>query len=200
VVVVGAGPVAAAKLDSLAGTGALVVVVAVDAVERIREAARSGAVTWLERAYEPQDLDGAVLVVAATSDAGTNARVAADADSRATLCVRVDGGGTAALAATVRRGPLLLSVSTSGAAPALGRRLRGELERAYGPEYGALAELLGALRRDPVVMDRLHAMDATERRARWRAVLDTDILAHVRNGRTDLAREVAIACLSSSSV
>lgn len=200
VAVIGGGPVAAAKISSLGGSGALVAVTAPEAVDSIRAAAGAGALTWHERGYEPGDLDGAVLVVAATSEGSVNARVAADAAARGTLCVRVDGGGTAALAAALRRGPLLLSVSTSGAAPALARRLRRELEDTYGPEYGDLARLLGELRHDPEVLGRLRGMDDPERRARWRAVLDTDILAHVRNGRTDLAREVALDCLSSSSV
>lgn len=199
VVVVGGGPVAAAKLTSLAGAGADLVVVAPEAGERVRAAADAGELTWHERRYRAGDLDGALLAVAATADAAVNARVAADAAAGATPCVRADGGGTAALAAAVRRGPLLLAVSTSGTAPALARRLRAELADAYGPEYGELAALLGELRRDPELEPRLHAMDPAERRARWHAVLDTDILDLVRNGRTDLARELAIACLSSSS-
>ncbi|MDP8978915.1 MAG: hypothetical protein M3N17_10170, partial [Actinomycetota bacterium] len=118
---------------------------------------------------------------------------------RATLCVRVDGGGTAAFPGAVRRGPLTIAVSTGGRAPVVARWLREELETAYGPEWGALVGLLGELRDHPAVRDRLDGLTDAQRRARWRSVMGTDIVSLLRSGRTDLAWEVAIACLSSSS-
>ncbi|MDP8970262.1 MAG: bifunctional precorrin-2 dehydrogenase/sirohydrochlorin ferrochelatase, partial [Actinomycetota bacterium] len=139
------------------------------------------------------------LVIAATADEATNARVAADASARGSLCVRTDGGGSAAFTGAVRRGALTIAVSTSGQAPALARRLRAELEQTYGPEYGDLVALLGELRRSPEVRRRLAGVSAERRGAAWRAVLDTDILNLIRSGDAQAAREVAIECLSSFS-
>ena len=199
VVVVGAGAVAAGKVTRLLEAGAVVCVVAPEAVPGIAAAARAGRVDWQARAFAPHDLDGAVLVVAATADEQVNAAVAEAAAARATLCVRADGGGTAAFAAAVRRGPLLVSVSTGGAAPALARRLRVELDERYGPEYATLAALLGELRREPEIRAALGALPAAARSARWQAVLDADILRHIRAGHLDQAKEVARSCLLSSS-
>lgn len=201
VVCVGAGPVAAAKALPLLDDGADLVVVAPDAVDGIRVAAAAGRLNWHRRAYRADDLDGALLVVAGTQDPATNARVAADADRRAALCVRVDveGDGSVAFLGAVRQGPLVLAVSTSGRSPALASRIRAELAAAYGPEYGQLAELLGQLRRSPEVRARMATLPVAERRARWRAVLDADILRHIRNGQLETATEVASACLFSSS-
>lgn len=95
----------------------------------------------------------------------------------------------------MQRGPLALAVSTGGAAPALARRLRRELAERYGHEYGDLAALLGDLRADATLRARLAALDAAERRRRWHAVLDADLLPLVRAGRVDEASRRARAIL-----
>lgn len=197
VVVVGAGPVAAAKLETLAPAVPAITVVAPEAVEAVTAAARDGALRWECRPYADGDLAGAHLAVAATADATVNDAVAAEADRRGILCVRADAGGSAAFMGTVRRGPLTLAVATG--TPALTRRVRQELAEAYGEEHGALAGLLADLRADPVVRAALAAVGGPERAARWRSILDTDILRIIRSGRLDLAKEVALACLSSPS-
>ncbi|MBA3622647.1 MAG: bifunctional precorrin-2 dehydrogenase/sirohydrochlorin ferrochelatase, partial [Euzebyales bacterium] len=107
--------------------------------------------------------------------------------------------GSAAFAAAVRRGPLTIAVSTGGQTPSLARRLRAELEESYGPEYGELTTLLGALRRDPQVRRHLESLDSEGRRAAWRAIPLADILTLIRKGLVLDARELALACLSSSS-
>lgn len=197
VVAVGAGPVAASKVLPLVDEGAEVVVVAPDADPALRDAARDGRLTWRARPWSDGDLDGALLVVAATASAEVNAAVAEAAARRATLCVRVDraGDGTADFAAALRRGALTLAVSTSGRAPALARHLRAELESAYGPEWAAAVDLYAALRADPA----LSGLDDRARRARWRALPHADILALLRSGRAVDAQRLAQACLSSSS-
>jgi precorrin-2 dehydrogenase/sirohydrochlorin ferrochelatase len=199
----GAGPIATAKALSLLDAGAELLVVAPEATPAIRQAAATGLLRWHSRRYQSADLDGALLVLAATADPAVNDRVAADADARGVLCVRVGAGdagipGSAALMSAVRRGHLTLAVSTGGRAPALSRRLRGALEEAYGPEYGELVELLGGLRRSPAVREHLAGLPDAERRARWRAVLDTDILTLLRAGQPEAATELAAACLCSS--
>lgn len=203
VVVVGGGPVAQAKLDTIgrAGASPLVTVIAPAVTDELAARCAAGTLTWHERAYTDGDLHGAWLAVAATASPQVNAAVCAEAERRRVWCLRADAAesGTAALLATVRRGPLLLAVSTSGAAPALARALRRELGERYGPEYGELAALLGELRVDPQIRAVLADAGPDERRARWRALPLTDIVALVRQGRRQEAKEVAAACLCSSS-
>jgi precorrin-2 dehydrogenase / sirohydrochlorin ferrochelatase len=198
-VVVGAGPVAERKLHALLAAGADVLVVAPEAVEGIRAHADAGALRWEPRPFAADDLAGTWLAVAATADEAVNDEVAAEAERRRVWCVRTDGGGSAALMGVVRRGPLTLAVSTGGASPALARQLRAELAETYGEEHGRLAELLGELRADPAVRTVLDGLEDTEKGRRWRRVLAADILTPLRNGRPDLAKELALACLSSSS-
>jgi siroheme synthase-like protein len=199
VVGVGAGPVAAGKLLPLLAQGARLVVIAPVADDPIAAAHDEGLLRWERRPYRDGDLEGAVLAVAATDRDDVNAAVAAEADRRGLPCVRIDAGGSADFMAAVRRGPLTLAVSTAGASPALAARLREHLEDAYGPEWGALADLLGELRADPVVRTALAGVSPGERPAKWRSVLDTNILELLRAGEAHAAREVAFACLSSSS-
>lgn len=205
VVAVGAGPVAAAKTAPFLDAGAALTVVAPDAVGQIREAAGAGRLVWHARAYAPGDLAGAFLVVAATAEGTVNARVAADAAAQATFCVRTDRAapddapGTAALLGTVRHGDFMVAVSTGGRVPAVARHVRAELSARYGPEYGALVELLADLRAAPDVRRRLERLDGGARRAAWRSLPMADILRALRNGDDPSARELALACLCSSS-
>jgi precorrin-2 dehydrogenase/sirohydrochlorin ferrochelatase len=208
VLCVGAGPVAAAKALPLLDAGADLLVVAPEAGAEVVQAAAAGRLRWQARRYRSDDLDGVMLALAATADAAVNEQVVADADARSILCVRVDAAGeaaggdagvgaSAAFMGLVRRGHLTLAVSTDGRAPALARRLRSALADSYGPEYGELADLLGELRRSPAVRARLARLSDAERRARWRAVLDTDILTLLRAGKPEAATELAAACLCS---
>jgi precorrin-2 dehydrogenase / sirohydrochlorin ferrochelatase len=198
VVGVGGGRVAAAKLLPLATEhGAAIEVVAPAIDDRLVEVA-----TWHQRAYEgPADLEGAVLVVAATDIPRINERVTADAAAVGALCVRTDaeGDGTAAIPATVRHGPLTIAVGTDGYSPTVSRWLRDELAAKYGPEYGALAMLLGEIRRDPQIGAQLASLSGDQRRLAWRSIPLVDILDLLRSGSVDSAKEVAAACLSSFS-
>jgi precorrin-2 dehydrogenase len=201
VVVVGAGPVAEAKLLPLVDAGASVSVVAPEATSALEQAAAEGRLRWEPRAWCEDDLEGAVLVIAGTGDPGVNAAVAAAAERRGTFCVRVDreGAGSADFGAVVRRGSLTMAVSTSGRAPALARQVRRHLDDAYGPEWGAAVDLYAALREDPEVQAALAPLSDEERRQRWRAIPLADILKTLRTGRFSDAKRAATACLSSSS-
>jgi siroheme synthase-like protein len=195
VVCVGAGPVAAAKALPLLHAGADLVVVAPTAVADLQAAAADQRLVWLRRRYQPGDLDGALLAIAATADRIVDEGIGRDAAARRILCIRVDGRGTAALPAVVRRGPLQLTVSTSGQAPALARRLRAQLEATYGPEWGELAALLGHLRARSDVRATLAGLDPAERGRRWRAVIDV-LLAE---GMPRLDASVALRLLGCPS-
>lgn len=202
VVCVGGGRVAADKALPLIEAGADLVVVAPDVEPAVRREADDGRLAWRARAYSPGDLEGALLVVAATDDAEVNDRVVADAAAAVRLCVRAGAGsapGTASFPATVRRGAFTLAVSTDGQSPTVARHVRAELLERYGPEYGELVSLLGEVRHAPAVRRHLDALDPEQRRAAWRAIPLLDILTLLRKGQARSAKELAFACLSSSS-
>jgi uroporphyrin-III C-methyltransferase / precorrin-2 dehydrogenase / sirohydrochlorin ferrochelatase len=125
VVVVGAGPVAASKIEGLLTAGARVTVVAPDVVSAIE----SAPVEIERRAFEPNDLDGAWFVVAAAPPI-VNQAVRDAAEARQLFVNAVDDppNATAYLGGIVRKHGVTVAISTDGCAPALAGLLREGLE------------------------------------------------------------------------
>jgi len=125
VVVVGAGPVAASKLDGIVAAGAQVTVIAPE----VSAGCRRADITVIERAVREDDLDGARFVIAAATPE-VNREVGAWARARGLFVNAVDDADTATayLGGVVRRGGVTVSISTGGAAPALAALLRESLD------------------------------------------------------------------------
>ena len=144
VLVVGGGRIALEKVNGLLECGADVTVVAPEA----RPEVRALPVRRVERGYEPEDLEGRYLVVAATQLEQLNADVARDAAARSLFCNVVDDLDKCSviLPAVHRDGPIAVAVSTGGASPALAKRLRDQFAAQIGPRTVALARELRARR------------------------------------------------------
>jgi uroporphyrin-III C-methyltransferase / precorrin-2 dehydrogenase / sirohydrochlorin ferrochelatase len=131
VLLVGAGPVGASKLQGLLDAGALITVVAPDIVPDIEQAAvrHADAITLQKRAFEVSDLDGVWYVVAAATPA-VNRAVAQAAEARQLFVNAVDDppNATAYLGGVLRRGGVTVAISTDGHAPALAGLLREGLD------------------------------------------------------------------------
>lgn len=146
--VVGAGPIGLEKVEGLLAADARVHVVAKQAIDEIRALADEGAITLEQRAYVPADLEGHLLVVAATEDTALNVEIYEQAEARAMLVNVVDVPPLCnfILPAIVRSGPIAIAISTSGASPALAKRMKREIADLYGDPYARLAERLNGLR------------------------------------------------------
>ena len=90
VVVVGGGHVAQRRVPALLAVGADVLVVSPAVTPAIEGLVGSGEVAWRERGFEPEDLDGAWYVIAATDVTAVNEQVSAAAEGRRIFCVRAD--------------------------------------------------------------------------------------------------------------
>ena len=146
--VVGGGAVAERKAVSLLEAGARVRVVAPRFTRRLQTLGREGALELATREYQGDDLNGVALVISAASRREVNARVAREAGERGLLVNVVDSPRECSfiVPSVVRRGGLILAISTSGLSPALARYLREELEQEFGEEFGPLLEILAELR------------------------------------------------------
>lgn len=147
--VVGGGAVAARKVEQLLAVGARVQVVATRIGDGLR--ALAGAepdLALAERPYRTTDLDGMALAFAATDDPALQEAIARDARAARVWLNAVDEPERCSfvMPAILDRDPLLVAISTSGASPALARRIRDDLEHALGPEYATAARRLAALR------------------------------------------------------
>jgi siroheme synthase-like protein len=127
-----------------------VTVIAPHALESVREQARLGAITWLERAYRADDLDGVFLAIAATANTAVNHSVFTDAQRRGILCNAVDDPPHCDFyfGAVVRRGALQVAISSAGESPALVQRLRREIDAGLDSAIGERLRVVGELRRE----------------------------------------------------
>jgi siroheme synthase-like protein len=146
--VVGAGSVGEGKIQGLLDAGASIDVVAPSATAAVQKWAWEGVLSWKARKFDPTDLDGMLVVVAATSSPELNASIFKEARDRKVLCNAVDDPANCDFyyPAVVRRGDLQIAISTNGRSPALAQRLRRELEEQFGPEYETWVAELGQAR------------------------------------------------------
>jgi len=146
--VVGGGDVGLEKVEGLLACDGDVTLVAPDAQDELRSLADEGSIRWEGRAFEPGDLDGKFLAIAATNDTDVNIAVYEEAERRAMLVNVVDVPPLCnfILPAIVRTGPLAIAISTAGASPALAKRMKREIAETYGEPYARLAILLNEAR------------------------------------------------------
>jgi precorrin-2 dehydrogenase len=145
-VVVGGGEIGLEKVEGLLACDGRVVLIAPDAIEELQELAAEGSIEWLRRDYEPGDLEGTFIAIAATDDTDVNIRIYEDAERRAMLVNIVDVPPLCnfILPAIVRTGPL--AIATAGASPALAKRIKRQVAEEFGAEYARLAVLLNEVR------------------------------------------------------
>ena len=187
-VIVGGGAVAERKAHDLIAGGAQPLVISPALTEGLSALAGEGRIMRRARRYEEGDLRGAFLAIAATDNAAVNAAVANEGAALGILVNVADAPevGNFHTVAAVRRGDLLLTVSTGGASPALAARIRAELAAGYGDGYGALIALLRRLR------EGLARQLSSQHRAKlWERLLSDDVLSIVERG--ELAQVEAYA-------
>jgi siroheme synthase-like protein len=187
-VVVGGGAVAERKVRDLLAGGARPAVISPALTEALAGWRAEGRIEHVERAYREGDLAGAFLAVAATNDRATNAAIAEEGRRRGILMNVADepAEGNFHTAAVVRRGDLLLAVSTGGGSPALTAHIRRELEARYGDEYARLLALLRGLRSGAA-----RALPPAQLAALWRRLVSDTLLGWLRAGEDARAEQYA---------
>jgi len=182
VVIVGGGHVATQKVASLLPAKASIVVVSPTLDESLLPLAESGQITWREKEFEPRDLDDASLIIAATNDTSVNEAVQ-EAAQHWQLINRADAQAESDFItpATVRRGPLVLTVSTSGASPALARKIKTDLEEQFDEVYDDYVCFLQQAR----LMIAAKFEKGPQRRKALQALLEPSLLEWTRNGEID---------------
>ncbi|MGE8035613.1 precorrin-2 dehydrogenase/sirohydrochlorin ferrochelatase family protein [Lysinibacillus sp. NPDC093692] len=182
VVIVGGGHVATQKVASLLPAKASIVVVSPTLDESLLPLAESGQITWREKEFEPRDLDDASLIIAATNDTSVNEAVQ-EAAQHWQLINRADAQAESDFItpATVRRGPLVLTVSTSGASPALARKIKADLEEQFDEVYDDYVCFLQQAR----LMIAAKFEKGPQRRKALQSLLEPSLLEWTRNGEID---------------
>lgn len=166
VLVVGAGRVGVRKVTGAAAAGALVHVVAIDVEPALDPSTVASVRTG---AYEPSDLDGKRLVIAATGDSAVDAGVAGDARERGIWVNAADQTDDCSfiLPAIARADDLTVAVSTDGMAPAVATWLRDRIrQEVLDEETRQIATAVAARRR------QVHAAGRSTEEIDWRAEIE----------------------------
>ena len=195
-IVVGGDRVAAEKAAALAASGARVSVLSPTFCDELLWMAEHKQVRLLQKAYEPGDLAGAFVVIAATNNSQLIEAIWAETQDRGQSVpivniVDVPARCSFILPSILRRDQLTIAVSTEGASPSLAKRIRQGLEeyfpRAYGP-YLRLAALARVYLRNAGV--------SYERRDDFfNDFFVSDVLAHLVRGNIEQAVVTTAALL-----
>ncbi|NIA24598.1 MAG: bifunctional precorrin-2 dehydrogenase/sirohydrochlorin ferrochelatase [Gammaproteobacteria bacterium] len=179
-VVVGGGRVAEGKVEGLLAAGGDVTVVGPELTERLLGWFEEGRIGWKPTPYRKGDLAGCFLAVAATEDRDVNEKVWKEAQARSILLNAPDDPSHCnfLLPAVHRQGDLVVTVSSSGRAPAFSVWLRDRIAEDIGSEYGTYLDLLADLRTQ--VARRFP--DPTQRRQVWKALIGAKTLELIRRG------------------
>lgn len=185
-VVIGEGHEVAPRAEALLAVGARVRVVSARTVGTILGLAAAGSIELLRRPYAVGDLVGATLAIVTgigPSDVlraeARGMRIPLSVVDRPELCDWIHGS-------VVRRGRLVVAISTSGAAPALGVRLRERLERELGPEYERFLEIAAEHR----LRITRSGLPFAARRRLWYRIVDSPAIAALRSGDGQRARAI----------
>ena len=144
-VVVGGGRIAERKVLSLIKAGAEVTVVSPLLTGRLQKEKEAKRLRHISRTYRPGDLKDSFLVIAATDSPEVNRKVAGDAPALVNV-VDVPCECNFIAPSVVKRGPLVLAISTSGTSPAFAKAIRKEIEKSYGTVFSEYLGFVKVLR------------------------------------------------------
>jgi precorrin-2 dehydrogenase/sirohydrochlorin ferrochelatase len=148
-VIVGGGEVALRKAERLLDCGAKVSIISPKLTPELTALKDKGLITHVASEYSGDLIVKAALIIGATDDEKTNARISQDARAKGIPVNIVDDPQKCdfILPAIAQRGDLFMAIGTGGKSPALARHLREELEARYGKEYEIFLNILGELRK-----------------------------------------------------
>ena len=186
--VVGGGRVAQRKVETLMEYGAIVHIVSRDLTDRLGELIQAGRIRLLGREFMEEHLAGVFLVFVATNNRSLNSKVSKSAREMGLLVNVADQPAHCnfIVPSIVRRGDLLVAVSTSGKSPALARKIREELEARFGPEYETFLTFMGRLRKEVLSL----ALPQEENSRIFHDVVDSQVLELFSQGKRKEAKTI----------
>ncbi|HDR7783635.1 MULTISPECIES: NAD(P)-binding protein [Bacillus] len=147
VVVIGGGKVAGFKIIPLLKQGADIIVISPELDANLVKLVEEKQIRWYQREYEKSDIQGAFLVVAASSDAVLNEQIAEDSTENQLVNVITNPeSGNVHFPAAIHRGLLNVAVSTGGASPKLAKKIRDDLANKYDEAYESYLDFLYEVR------------------------------------------------------
>ncbi|MGO9568388.1 MAG: bifunctional precorrin-2 dehydrogenase/sirohydrochlorin ferrochelatase [Desulfomonilaceae bacterium] len=196
VIVVGGGRVGMRKIMGLLESGAQVIVISPKLEQELQGLAEPGQIEWVAEPFDETLLDrypAAILVFGTTDQREVNVAIHKACVARRIPCNIADVPDlcTFIVPAVITQGDLMIAVSTGGASPALARRIREDLEKHFGPEYGKMTHVLGELRK--LVLRTGSSPD--ENKKIFREIVNSEVLAALRENDRERVLEILKAIL-----
>jgi len=197
-VLVGGNHEAERKAKELLECDARPTVISPHLTEDLKRLVDDDKVDWIDRSYREGDLEGAFLVIVAEYEDDENHRIFKEAEKLGILVNVMDDipHCNFTFGSLVKRGPLTLSISTSGAAPALAVRLRERFEAEFGSEYEQFLQFSRVLRKP---MAQVYS-SFEERKKKWYELVDSDIIELFRSDQKDQAYKRAAEIVGAEIV
>ena len=150
VLVVGGGRVAERKVRTLLKFKAKIKVISPEVTKGLERIKDKDLIELERKNYEENDLLGVDLVISATNNRTLNKKVSSDAKKMGIYANIVDDPELCdfIMPSIVKRGPLILAISTSGKAPLFSKKLRKDLEKMISKEYIKYLSKILRLRRE----------------------------------------------------
>ena len=174
-VVCGGGNVAERKVAALLKTGAKITVISPQITARLEREKRKGTIKHLKRHYRKGDLNAAFLVIGATDSFEINRRIARDAPYLVNI-VDTPEICNFIVPSVIKRGHLIIAISTGGISPALSRSIRLEYEKDYSAEFAKYLKLLKTIRQKA----KMHVPDKKRRRELLKEIASKDMIMILR--------------------
>ena len=193
-VVVGGGKVALRKIRGLLEAGAQVTVIAPEICAEVDELIQRGEILWTREKFSAELLGDELILIAATNSAEVNRQACEAARARKILVNSVDTGGNFNVPSRIRRGELLLTISTGATSPAFAKFVRLMLEAELGENFGACLEIISRARRE--VKRRLPNQPAREKF--WRETLTPELWQLLKSGDVNALEELINDALKNS--
>lgn len=193
-VVVGGGEVALRKIRGLLEAGAIVKVIAPEICAGVEELFQRGEIFLTRENFSPDMLDDELILIAATDNPAVNRLACESAREKKILVNVVAGdGGNFFVPSKIRRGDLLLTISTGKNSPAFAKFVRLMLEDELDENFGAGLELI-AHRRQEVksLLPNSHA-----RQKFWQEILTPEVWKLLRTGQLNRLEELIDNALKS---
>jgi precorrin-2 dehydrogenase/sirohydrochlorin ferrochelatase len=194
-VVIGGGTVAERKVEGLLAAAASVTIISPAITEELRRLFTQGAIRHLAREHRSGDLTGYEMAFVAMDDPELNAAACREARSRYVLVNSADDPAQCdfILPAVIRRGDLVVAVSTGGVSPAVTRVIREEINEYFTTDYASFVRIAGEVRRE--LREKSVSPDA----GAWNSALKGDFRRLIKEGRAVQAKDLLLETLGAES-
>jgi precorrin-2 dehydrogenase/sirohydrochlorin ferrochelatase len=184
-VIIGGGEVALRKVEGLLDADAQVTVISPVLHPDLEALVAAGRVKHIAREYSPGDLEGYVVAFVGTDERPVNTEVAREGRQRGVWVNAVDDPANCdfIIPSILRRGDIVVAVSTGAASPAMARKLREDLEEFITEEYALMLDLVAQVRRE------LRDRGVTVEPHVWNAALDADVKRLLGQGHHEEAKQ-----------